>query len=98
MYYDKPRFGLVDRLEEYSTYGLEVGEAYLKMLEKIVENLTDSWDGDREEGLESEPGMQITPDSGSEQFLRKGMYCLLSKVKDFTQIDAHENGLHVEIF
>ena len=63
-------------MEEYSTYGLEVGEAYLRMLEKMVENLTDSWDGDREDGPESEPGMQITPDSGSERSLRKGT-CLL---------------------
>ena len=57
----------VDKLVVLSSDGVQVTEAFLRMLERTAENLTDSWDEDRQED-----DLQVSPDNSADEDVKLG--------------------------
>ena len=57
----------VDKLVVLSSDGVQVTEAFLRMLERTAENLTDSWDEDRQED-----DLQVSPDNSADEDVKIG--------------------------
>ena len=57
----------VDKLVVLSSDGVQVTEAFLRMLERTAENLTDSWDEDR-----PEDDLQVSPDNSADEDVKLG--------------------------
>ena len=57
----------VDKLVVLSSDGVQVTEAFLRMLERTAENLTDSWDEERQED-----DLQVSPDNSADEDVKIG--------------------------